>query len=219
MPKDEFLQQWLARVDRLRGDGEVTHAARVIPVGESLPVQQWVLPGEQALEFVRQARTTALIPCECRTHYGHCSNPTELCIVLDGLAERHIAEGSGRGIAVDEAAAVLREAEALGLVHLAIYTSGQRVSAVCNCCPCCCHNLQPLKRYGRADLVAHSEYVAATDMDACTHCGDCIARCPFDARVWDGSEMRYDATACYGCGLCVTACASGATTLRPREES
>jgi heterodisulfide reductase subunit A-like polyferredoxin len=101
-------------------------------------------------------------------------------------------------------------------VHLTLYEPQRHVYAVCSCCACCCHDLQFLMRYGRADLVAHSEYVAATDADACTHCGDCIARCPFGARAWEGSEMRYDPATCFGCGLCVTTCPAGATTLQRR---
>ncbi len=218
IPEDAFLKDKLARTERLLRDGEVTHATRVIPVGEALPAQQWVLPGQQALEYIRQARAVALVECECRTHYRRCSHPTEVCLVLDDSAEREIAGGSGRPISVDEAAAVLRRAEEAGLVHLAIYAPGQQVSAVCSCCACCCHNLQLLQRYGRPEMVARADYVAVTDPDLCRQCGTCAERCAFGARVWEDGTMHYRPEACFGCGVCVAACPSQAIRLRRRAD-
>ncbi len=213
---DAFLAVRLARYDRWRQEGRVAYSSRVIPVGESLATRQWVLPGGQVLELLRRARSFAVTRCECRTHYRRCDNPSEVCFLLDDVADRHVAEGTARRISLEQAAEALGQADARGLVHLTIYRPDHRASAVCSCCPCCCHDLQFLRLYGRGDLIAHSDYVAETDADACTHCGDCIERCGFGARTWDGGLVRYDPLACYGCGVCVGACAASATTLRPR---
>ena len=114
---------------------------------------------------------------------------------------------------------MLRHANERGLVHLTIYDPQQYVYAVCSCCSCCCHDLQFLKRYGRSDLIAQSEYVAQTDMEVCIHCGDCVERCVFDARIWRDGQIDYDVEACYGCGLCVTICPVEATTMERRGHS
>lgn len=141
----------------------------------------------------------------------------EVCFLLNDAADRYVAEGIGRSVSLEEAMEALRQANERGLVHLTIYNPDQYVYAVCSCCPCCCHDLQFLRLYGRSDLIAHSEYVARTNMEACTHCGDCVERCLFGARVWQDGQMSYDAATCYGCGLCVTVCPADATVMQRRE--
>ena len=83
---------------------------------------------------------------------------------------------------------------------------------------CCCHDLQFLTGYGRGDLIAYSEYVAWTEVGLCTHCGDCIERCVFESRIWEGELMVYQPDACRGCGLCVTVCPVEATVMQRRRK-
>lgn len=215
--KDSNLEERLARYDRWLQAGQVPFASKVVPVRESLTAQQWVVPTEQVVEFLRNARSFALVDCVCRSHYKRCDNPVEVCFLINDAADRRVAEGRGRHVSLDEAQRLLRQANERGLVHLTIYNPEQYVYAICSCCSCCCHELQFLRLYGRSDLIARSEYVAQTDEEACTHCGDCVARCVFGARAWEDGYMRYDAAVCYGCGLCVTVCPADATTLHRRE--
>jgi Pyruvate/2-oxoacid:ferredoxin oxidoreductase delta subunit len=218
MEKDAFLEERLAQYDQWLHERKVPFSSKVIPVRESLATQQWVVPTEQVIEFLRNARSFALTECTCRSHYRRCDNPLEVCFLLNDAADRYVAEGIGRSVSLEEAVEVLRQANERGLVHLTVYEPSQYVYAVCSCCSCCCHDLQFLKSYGRSDLVARSEYVAQTDMGACTHCGDCIERCVFGARIWKDGQMRYDAAACYGCGLCVTVCSVEAIVMQRRQE-
>jgi ferredoxin len=44
-----------------------------------------------------------------------------------------------------------------------------------------------------------SPYVEATDLDACTLCGQCVEACPYDARRLDEGAMKVDRGLCYGC--------------------
>ena len=74
-----------------------------------------------------------------------------------------------------------------------------------------------MRLYHRADIIAHSDYIAVTDMAACTACGECIDRCHFGARTWDEDKMDYNPELCYGCGLCVNVCPEGATELKQKE--
>ena len=63
---DTYLEKRLARYDRWVQEGRVPFSSKVVPVGESLATQQWVVPTEQVVEFLRNARSFALIDCECR---------------------------------------------------------------------------------------------------------------------------------------------------------
>jgi len=216
--EDTYLEERLARYDQWVQERKVPFSSKVIPVRESLATQQWVVPTEQVIEFLRNARSFALTDCTCRSHYRRCDNPVEVCFLLNDAADRYVAEGIGRNVSLEEAVKVLRQANKRGLVHLTVYEPDQYVYAVCSCCPCCCHDLQFLRLYGRSDLIARSEYVVQTDMEACTHCGDCIGRCVFGARVWKDEQMSYDTAACYGCGLCVTVCPVDANVMQRRQE-
>jgi uncharacterized Fe-S center protein len=216
---DAYLEERLTQYDAWLREGRIPFSSRVIPIREALDVRQWVLPTEQVIEFLRSARSFALTACTCRSRYQRCDNPLEACFLLDDAADQAVADHIARHVSLEEAMVVLRQANGRGLVHLTIYEPEHRVGAVCSCCSCCCHDLQSLQIYGRSDLVAHSEYVAQTDVETCTQCGACVERCAFGARVWQEDRLSYDAGACYGCGLCVTVCPASATVLTLRSAS
>ena len=216
--KDPYLEERLERYDRWLAEGRIPVSSRVIPVREALSTLQWVLPTEQVLEFLRNARSFAVTHCSCRTHYRsiediRCDHPTENCFLINDAADAQVAAGKARRLSLSEAEDVLRQANERGLVHLTVYNPHQSIYAICSCCACCCHDLHFLSIYGRTDMVARSEYVALTDADACVHCGDCVPRCVFGARTWENGEVVYDPEVCYGCGLCVSACSLEATTM------
>jgi ferredoxin len=220
MPSNKKIDPWLeervVRYDRWMREGRIPFSSKVVPVRESLETRQWVLPTERVLDFVRNARSFVLVDCDCRSHYGRCDNPVQTCLLINDAADAYLAQGIGRRVPLDEVERVLRHANERGLVHLTIYNPQQHVYAVCSCCSCCCHDLQLLQQHGRSDLVARSEYVARTDGEACIHCGDCVERCVFGARVWEDGRVVYDVEACYGCGLCVSICPAGATAMLRR---
>lgn len=62
-----------------------------------------------------------------------------------------------------------------------------------------------------------SEYIAVTISEDCIHCGVCVDRCAFEARVFQDGEMNYIPAACLGCGLCVPTCPTEAITMEMRE--
>jgi uncharacterized Fe-S center protein len=219
MKGDAYLEERLTQYDAWLREGRIPFSSKVIPIGEALDVRQWVLPTEQVIEFLRSARSLTLTACICRSHYQRCDNPLEVCFLLDDAADQAVADGTAHYISLEEATVALRQANEHGLVHLTIYEPEHTVYAVCSCCSCCCHDLQFLQLYGRSDLIAHSEYVAQTDVRTCAQCGACVERCAFGARAWQEDRLSYDAGACYGCGLCVTVCAAGATVLTLRSAS
>jgi Pyruvate/2-oxoacid:ferredoxin oxidoreductase delta subunit len=213
---DPFLAHRLKRYDSWAGRGKVSFSSRVIPVTESLELRQWVLPGEQVMQILRQARSIAVQNCECRSHYQRCDNPLEVCFLLNETGDRYVAQNQARRVSLAEAAQILKNANQSGLVHLALYMPDHELYALCSCCSCCCHDLQMVRLYDRPDLMVHSEYVAITDDDTCMDCGECVDRCMFQARIMEDDRMLYRADACLGCGLCVTVCPVQATSMQLR---
>lgn len=215
---DEFLQKYLDRFEQWSREGTISSSSRVVPVGSVRDARQWVLPSEQALAIVKEARTVALQKCVCRLHYSRCDNPLEVCLVFNEVADTLVGKGIARIISLEEAADVLTQADAHGLVHLSLYMPDHQVFALCSCCSCCCHDLRLVREHQHRGMIAHAEYIAVTDTVSCTDCLLCVERCVFQARSDRFGKMAYDPAACLGCGLCVSVCPPGATTLRRRAE-
>ncbi|MBF0557726.1 MAG: 4Fe-4S binding protein [Nitrospirae bacterium] len=214
---DDFLKERLVKYDQWLASGTISFSSRVVPVGESLQAQQWILPAEQVKNILSDAKSIALQKCLCRVHYSRCDKPLEVCLTLNELGEKFVAKGLARHISLSEAAEVLRKADENGLVHLSLYMPDHKIVALCSCCSCCCHDIQLMKSFNRKDLMVRSEYVAVTDIDKCIDCGDCVKRCVFDARTFTDEQMHYNADQCLGCGLCVSVCPAQATVMQPRQ--
>jgi NAD-dependent dihydropyrimidine dehydrogenase PreA subunit len=81
------------------------------------------------------------------------------------------------------------------------------------------------QRMGLEKVYPRAYYVASIDWETCTHCGQCIGRCPFGAFFQDGEvfsrhgetrrRVQYDDDRCWGCGLCVNTCPEAAINMRP----
>lgn len=206
MPRLEDYRNWIEA-------GKIRYSSKIVPANESLEEQQWVLPSNQVLDILSKAQTIALSNCICRSHYKRCSNPLNVCLLLNQYGEKFIRKGVSKKISYDKAVSVVETANEKGLVHLSLYRPDHELYALCSCCPCCCHDLQLLLKYDQAGLIAYSEYIAATDMDKCIHCGECVSRCYFHARKIDNDTMLYESNQCYGCGLCITVCPVNSTVL------
>ena len=215
-PMDEWLRRYDEKYKQWRSDKMIDFSSRVIPVKESLEGRQWVLPTQQAAGIVAGSSVIALNSCVCRTNYGRCDNPRDICLLLDDYAQMALDKKFARAIDVEEALVVLDSANQHGRVHLSLYRPDHKLYALCSCCACCCHDLQLLLKHGRTNLTAKSEFLSKTDAAACSNCGICADRCVFGARFMDGVELKYDPDKCYGCGLCLTTCPCGAITLEPQ---
>jgi ferredoxin len=216
---DPHLDSYVDKYRKWLRDGMIRNSSKVIPVRASLEAVQWILPAEQTLTYLRKAGRIALADCACRVHYGRCDRPTRVCLLFDDAAERAVGMDGARRVSAEEAERTIQVADEAGLVHMALYASQDRPFAVCNCCSCCCHDLQLLLRHGRADLTVRSDYVAETDAEECVQCGRCVERCTFGARTIERGRLAYDPAACYGCGLCVSACPANATSMTLRSDA
>ena len=217
-PRDEILEERLAKYDDWMSEGKIPTSSKVIPVRESLGGLQWVLPTQQVLEILRNSRSFAVANCACRTRLKRCDNPLEVCFYTNDVADQRVAQGSARYVDLDEASSILKFANEHGLIHLTIYNPDQHVFAVCSCCKCCCHDIEFLKKYNRPDLIAHADYVVDVDKSKCNDCGICTERCVFEAQKMEGSLVRFDVNRCYGCGLCVSTCPTNALQMKFRKD-
>jgi NAD-dependent dihydropyrimidine dehydrogenase PreA subunit len=211
--RDEELEKRMHMFDGWVREGKIPSSSKVIPVQQALESLQWVLPTQQVLEILRNSRSFALAKCLCRTKHKRCDNPLEVCFYTNDVADKMVEHGSARRVDLEGAVEALRQANEHGLVHLTIYNPEQHVYALCSCCECCCHDIEFMKKLGRPDLVAHADYVAVVDTDACRQCGACAERCVFGARSGEPGAVAIHQDKCYGCGLCVSICESNAIRM------
>ncbi|MDH5703025.1 MAG: 4Fe-4S binding protein [Aigarchaeota archaeon] len=215
--RDHDLTSRFERYDEYLKDKKIPTSSQVIPIEQAIEAKQWVIPTQKAVEILREAESFAFTDCGCRLAFRRCSKPIDTCLLIGKYADLNVEKGLARRISLEEAEQVLKKANEHGLVHLTIYTPGQGVFALCSCCECCCHDLQIMKKFGRPDFIAKSEYIAETNLDQCSHCGDCVDRCIFEARTMANGSLQYDPRKCFGCGLCVTTCPTGAIGLVERK--
>ncbi|HZZ85964.1 MAG TPA: 4Fe-4S dicluster domain-containing protein [Anaeromyxobacteraceae bacterium] len=191
-----------------------------------------VLDWERASAVVEDARSLAVSLCYCRhkaQHLGQdCDAPAENCLSLNGGADFVTRRGFGRAIDKAEATDLLAAARARGLVQIADNVMA-RPTFVCNCCGCCCEQLQASNHWGLAS-VNPSGFVPRHAPERCSGCSRCARACPLGAiamapvraagKPRNGLAPRVDAERCIGCGVCAGACHKGALSMardhRPR---
>jgi NAD-dependent dihydropyrimidine dehydrogenase PreA subunit len=210
---DKFLQKYATKYTRWLSNSKIEYSSKVIPVQASLQAKPWILPTQQAVAILRDARSFALSACVCRTRYQRCDHPLEVCFLLNEMSDKRVEQDKARRVDIETAERILQIASQSGLVHMTLYRPLNEVFALCNCCHCCCHDLQLLVKYGHRQLVARAEYLAVTNGDLCTDCGMCIERCHFQARDCQNDKVVFNPRACYGCGVCVTTCPEQAITM------
>jgi ferredoxin len=179
-----------------------------------------VLEWERATELIREARTRAVSLCYCRHKAQHleraCDAPVEACLSLNAGAEFVARRGFGRGLDI------LAAARARGLVQIADNVQ-RRPVYICNCCACCCEQLQAINTYGLPGVRA-SGFLPVVDEARCKGCARCARACPVTAltmaarRVAATRQNRLtpgvDEARCLGCGVCADVCPNQALRMR-----
>jgi Na+-translocating ferredoxin:NAD+ oxidoreductase subunit B len=210
---------WNAYMKRFgRGLGSPSMSfARVLPIEEEIEGAPGVLPYEKVYQMIDQARVVGLGHCACRRTMQKCGAPREACMMFDDTCDFLVQRGFGRYISRDEMKEKLREFDRLGLVHQ-VNNSRDKLSFICNCCPCCCELLQALTRLENPCVLSSSGFVPVLSAGKCTGCGICYEqRCPMGAiRPVDGA-LSVEERRCIGCGLCVSGCPERALRLSRRQ--
>jgi Pyruvate/2-oxoacid:ferredoxin oxidoreductase delta subunit len=177
-----------------------------------------VLDWERATHVVGEARAWAVSLCYCRHKMEHlgtaCDAPVDVCLTLNAGAEFITRRGFGRAVERAEALDILTASRERGLVQIADNVQ-DRPTFVCNCCGCCCEQLQAANRWGLR-AVNGSGFAPRSDAAKCSGCSRCARACPVAAIEMAPSRQaanrknalapRVDLEVCIGCGVCATAC-------------
>jgi NAD-dependent dihydropyrimidine dehydrogenase PreA subunit len=193
---------------------------RVIPVEEAIPSDIDIFPYEHATAMVESAKAWGVRDCICRVQrklIGQpCDHPVENCLVFAPVEGVFAQSEIAREITKEDALRILAEAQEAGLVHSpGNYKDGNYY--ICNCCTCSCGIMRSVAEFGTPTAIASSHFVAVVDEELCIGCGDCLARCQFEALIVD-ELCTVDSFRCVGCGLCVTVCPTEALSLERRAE-
>lgn len=186
-----------------------------------------VLAWQRATGVVGEARSWAVSLCFCRhktEHLGErCDAPMENCLSLNGGAEFVIRRGFGRAVERTEALEILARSRESGLVQIADNVKS-RPTFVCNCCGCCCEQLQAVSRWG-LPAVNPSGFLPRRNAANCAGCSRCARACPAGAIVMEpvrekasrknALAPRIDEERCIGCGVCAGACRKDALAMAP----
>jgi ferredoxin len=206
------------------GTGITQHAPalqRVIPVEESIPFQLEIFPHERASKLLEDAKSWGVRDCICRVQkrlIGEgCDYPVESCLVFAPVEGAFDHSEVDRAISKEEALQILREAEEAGLIHSTGNYLGPHYY-ICNCCTCCCSIMRGVAEFGVPTAVAKADFRAVVDAQACIGCGDCVARCQFEALAVPDDVCTVDEVGCVGCGVCATVCPADALHLERRPE-
>lgn len=177
------------------------------------PTKDKVVTLQEALEYIDAIDSQIwLNPCDCRTLAGNCDKPTDTCISFRNGINTMSHRGWSKPISKEEAKAVIRQANADGLMQTV------NPSGMCNCCGDCCYLFRAQKARNKGVIWPAAEYIASFVENLCKRCGQCVKRCHFDAFTWEEGKIRYDLALCRGCGLCVEICPAEAITLAKRTE-
>ncbi len=142
-----------------------------------------VLDWERATHVVGEARAWAVSLCYCRHKMEHlgtaCDAPVDVCLTLNGGADFVTRRGFGRAVERAEAMDILTASRERGLVQIADNVQ-DRPTFVCNCCGCCCEQLQAANRWGLR-AVNGSGFLPRSDAARCSGCSRCARACPVAA--------------------------------------
>ena len=190
--------------------------SRVVPARRALATE-WVLPYEDVVQILEQARSFSVRDCICRVQQEQlgrkCDFPIHNCLSISGFGRPPGPESISRSDALE----LLDECEEIGLVHT-VSNVVRDLYYVCNCCGCCCGILRGINERGIENSVAKASYHASVDPERCTGCGVCLKRCQVSAIKEVDGTAAVDAKRCIGCGLCVTGCPVGAASLHRRPD-
>ena len=190
---------------------------RVVPAQKAMK-SEWILPYDDIRSIILDSKSFNVRDCICRVQKDQigepCHFPVHTCLNFSPN-ERSAYPGD---VSQTEALELLDQCEEVGLVHT-VSNVAQGVFYVCNCCGCCCGILRGITEFGIENSVAHANYYAVIEPEACTGCGTCIERCQVKAISDQNGISVVDVERCIGCGLCVTGCTGSAARLVRRPEA
>lgn len=187
-----------------------------LPADESSEILDW----ERAERLVATASDVGVSLCACRhkaEHLGtNCDAPMEVCLTLNDAVGHLANHGIARRISTREGVKILERCKEAGLAQTADNVK-QQVGYICNCCGCCCEQMQAIRHFDMHHAIVTSNWVVAIDSESCRGCGLCVPSCPIELIEMQDRQATADAERCLGCGVCYNSCKFGAIKLVPRE--
>jgi len=198
-----------------------TPQLRTVPVGQSIPVKHEVMAYENAEQLIQSHKRFLVAPCICRRERTMmeegCDKPEEMCLIMGGAVQYYEENGLGRLINLDDALALLKQADKEGLVISP--SNAKKIANICFCCGCCCGVLRTIKKHPKPAGIVSSPFIVSYDPSSCKGCLVCIDRCQMDAIKPDGDKIVVDLDRCIGCGLCVSTCPTESFVLERKPEA
>jgi electron transport complex protein RnfB len=210
---------WRAYFPRLSQSfgSENMRFSRVIPIQEEVESVPGILTYEMLDRMIDAAKSVGIAHCACREANRKCDAPREACMLFDETCDFLVERGHGRYLSKEEMKRMLREFDEAGLVHQ-VNNAKDKLTFVCNCCPCCCGLLNAQLSFGNPHVFFGSGFIPQVDGDACNGCAICSEqRCPMGAIELIEEVASVDREKCIGCGLCVTGCPNQALGLVRRD--
>ena len=211
-------------------DGARVSIMRALPHEEAVEPNVEILDYEKAGSILDAATKFSIGICSCRHEKLHagvreCAGPLEVCTAFDRGADFLIRHGLAREASKEEMFDNLARSREQGLV-LSADNVQKNVGFICHCCRCCCNVLGGISRFGYANTIVTSTFIARRDEEVCQECGTCAEACPIHAiemaPVTEGERERHvptlDESLCIGCGVCGLACPFDAMKLHKREQ-
>lgn len=230
---------WVARkIENTLMDGDdmlVMPRNEVVQINKSLDAQAGdVLPTEVIAHFIKKAGYICMInTCLCREALKCENYPIEGGCLYIGEAARGVNPRLGHQVSADEALEHVYRSQELGLVSMVGRSKldcvthsigpGNKLMAVCNCCPCCCiargiAYAPPL--LGEKFNIIPGVKIVVTDR--CVECGTCAENkdlCVFHAFSFKDGRPSIDYARCRGCSRCVSVCPNNAIEVIIEDEN
>ncbi len=227
-----FVQRGIKKVFLEGDDMLVLPRNEVIHVDESIdtPIEE-VLPTKVIEHFIKKACYICMInTCLCRDALQCKDYPIENGCLYIGEAAKGVHPKLGRQVSVDEALEHVRRSQELGLVSMLGRSKldcithsigpGNKLMAVCNCCPCCCVSramaIAP-PALGETFNIIPGMRISVTDK--CQGCGTCAEGCMYHAMSLINSRATIDYSRCMGCSRCVSNCPNGAVEVLIEDDN
>ena len=212
--------------------GEQISLARTLPHEEAIKKSDYVevLDYEKAAALIEDSDKFGIGLCSCRHEKYHvgekkCDVPLNTCSSFGKIAAYVIRHNFAKEVSKTQMLENLARSKEMRLVLNADNVQ-KNITFMCHCCKCCCNLLSGINKFGYANTVVTSSFIAETADHLCKGCGKCAKACPTNAIKMEPTENVKlqekkpitDISFCLGCGVCAFECASGARKLIKREK-
>ena len=173
----------------------------------------YVCTHDQANELIKNHNQFWVANCGCREGNEKKCQRSRIDVCLS-FTESDEASGSDKK-PVDRvfAEGIMKEAETKNLVTRPWRSEDRtKTEGICFCCDDCCGYFVTPDKY----ICDKGKFIEKTNMEECTHCGECEPVCYFKARKMNDGKLKVDREICYGCGLCALNCPIKCITMVKR---